>query len=147
MKRRPNRPRRPASQTKLRALRAAGWRYSTSREAWVHRAFNGRVGPVFIDPEYYNHPGVTETVEFAPERPMRPLVVTLESEERPPLPKRVQRPVVPANRTKVSVRLSETEEPRTVIVDGTPPRRGIDTVDLRTADAVVVPIKSARATG
>lgn len=124
-----------------------GWRYSTTREAWVHRAFSGRVGPVFIDPEYFNHPGVTETVQFDATKPFRPLVVSLTAEERPPLPKRVHERPVRRDRTKVRVQLSETEETRIVVVDGKPPRRGIDPIDLRTADAVVVPIKSARATG
>lgn len=127
-----------------------GWRYSTTREAWVHRAFNGRVGPVFIDPQYYNHPGVTETVQFDAVRPFRAPEVVVPSDERPALPRRPHRPRGPLparNLKKVKVALSETEEPRVIAVDGKPPRRGIDVVDLRTADAVVVPIKGARATG
>jgi hypothetical protein len=147
MSRRPNRPRRPASQPKIRALRLMGWRYSTTREAWVHRAFSGRVGPVFIDPQYYNHPGVTETVQFDANRPFRPLVVSLSAEDRPPLPQRAKAEPARRDRTKIKVQLSEADDARVVVVDGKPPRRGVDPDDLRTAGAVVVPIKSARATG
>ena len=127
-------------------MRVLGWRYSRTREAWVHRAFNGRVGPVFIDPDVYDHPGMTEPVEFAAVRPFRAAEVAL-LENQPPLPKRVQPPKVPTQRTKVKVALSETEEPRTVVVDGKPPARGVAVEELRTTSAVVVPLKSARATG
>lgn len=147
MTRRPNRPRRPASPAKLRALRAMGWRYSSTREAWVHRAFNGRMGPVFIDPDYYNHPGVTEAVHFEAVRPFRAPEVVMAEGDRPALPQRRRRPVVPKDQSRVKVRLPETEEARVVVVDGKPPQRGVDPASLSTTDAVVVPIKSARATG
>ncbi len=152
-----NRPRRPASETTIRALRIAGWRYSTAREAWVHRAFRGRVGPVFIDPQYYNHPGVTDEVHFeasltdvedfasfvdltAAERSDTPEIVIAEG-ERAPLPRRhTDR----RDLTKVKVRLSDSEEPRVVAVDGRPPRRGDETLVIRPIDNVV-PLKSAAA--
>ncbi|MCU1372219.1 MAG: hypothetical protein JWO77_3413 [Ilumatobacteraceae bacterium] len=124
-----------------------GWRYSTTREAWVHRAFSGRLGPVFIDPEYFNHPGVTETVEFDATGPFEPLVVSLTATDHPPLPQRVKAKAVRRDRTRVRVRLSDADDTRVVLVDGKPPRRGTDPIEMRTADAIVVPIKSARATG
>lgn len=154
MARHTNRPRRPASEATIRALRIAGWRYSTAREAWVHRAFRGRVGPVFIDPQYYNHPGVTDEVHFAAsttdleefidlaalESFAAPEFVIAEG-ERAPLPRRrTERRDV----TKVTVRLSESEEPRMVAVDGKPPRRGDERLVLRPVDNVV-PLKSAAA--
>lgn len=142
----PNRPRRPASAGKLRAIRILGWRYSATRGAWVHRAFKGRVGPVYVDPDHFLHLGVTEHVEFKAARPFRPSEVDM-LEAQPPLPQRPLPPKVPAERTKVKVRLSETEEPRTVVVDGKPPVRGVPVDSLRTTSAVVVPIRSARATG
>lgn len=67
---RPNRPRRPASPRKIQALRLAGWRYSNKRSAWVHRAFNGRVGPVFVDPTD-THPRIDETIVIDHQGPRR----------------------------------------------------------------------------
>ena len=67
---RPNRPRRPASPKKIQALRLAGWRYSSKRSAWVHRAFNGRVGPVFVDPSDV-HPRINEAIVIDHRSPRR----------------------------------------------------------------------------
>ncbi|MGN6695262.1 MAG: hypothetical protein ACTHN0_13890 [Aquihabitans sp.] len=67
---RPNRLRRPASPKKIQALRLAGWRYSSKRSAWVHRAFNGRVGPVFVDPTD-THPRIDETIVIDHQGPRR----------------------------------------------------------------------------
>lgn len=47
MSRSVNRQRRPVTRRQLTVLRAMGWRYSTTREAWVHRSRGGRRGPVF----------------------------------------------------------------------------------------------------
>lgn len=61
-----------------------------------------------------------------------------------PLPRRavvVKRPIIP-----VEAKLHAEEPARVVLVDGRPPRRGIDPRRLRPSDGVVVPIKSARAT-
>lgn len=51
MSRRSNRPRRTASHRQIRVLRLLGWRYSTTREAYVHRVRGGRRGPVFAVPQ------------------------------------------------------------------------------------------------
>lgn len=67
---RPNRLRRPASPRKIQALRLAGWRYSSKRSAWVHRAFNGRVGPVFVDPTD-THPRIDEAIVIDHQGPRR----------------------------------------------------------------------------
>ncbi len=48
MKRTSERPRRVVPQPLLPVLRLFGWRYSLGRSAWVHRAFRGRYGPVFV---------------------------------------------------------------------------------------------------
>lgn len=145
MKRRSKRPRRSASPGTIRALRIAGWRYSSARAAWVHRAFNGTVGPVFIDPQYHQHPGVIDAVVFeAPHRRTPPVVVP--KAERAPLP---QRPIpMKSDRlvTPVLMSLTGTEPPRVLLVDGRPPVRGMP-VPPPPAGRVVVPIKSARATG
>jgi hypothetical protein len=123
----------------IRALQIAGWRYSTTREAWVHRAFHGRVGPVFIDPQYYNHPGVTDIVDFGVARPFRAPEVVVAEGERTPLP---QRQKTRDDLPRVKVRLSESEEPRVVAVDGKPPRRGVESLVAHSIDNVV-PLKSA----
>jgi len=138
-----NRPRRIASPRKIRMLRLAGWRYSTSREAWVHRTFNGRVGPVFVDSDFEAHPGLTDLSLFdAP--PARMPVLLVPEDERAPLPRRETTPPTPV--TRVLARLADGEEARVVTVDGKPPQRGIE-VPTPPVEAVVVPIKSARATG
>lgn len=164
---RPNRLRRPASPKKIKALRIAGFRYSSKRSAWVHRAFNGRVGPVFVDPAD-EHPRISEAIVIDSEGPRRnsdrpaPALAPMPLPERPvhsldlhrpelaqlPLPPRPMKlGRKPSDVIRVKVRLSETEEPRVVRVDGRPPRRGVDPRTLATGDHVVVPLKSARATG
>lgn len=138
-----NRPRHRASKATLRALRLAGWRYSNAREAWVHRTFSGRVGPVFVDETYEPHPGLTDLSLFeAP--PVRLPVLIASEADRPPLPRRDSASTTKTSR--VLTRLAEGEEPRVVQVDGRPPARGVE-VPTPTPEGVVVPIKSARATG
>ncbi|WP_421118294.1 hypothetical protein ACE2AJ_12875 [Aquihabitans daechungensis] len=142
-RRNPNRPRRIASQGTIRALRIFGWRYSTAREAWVHRALRGRVGPVFVDRDFDPHPELTDLSLFDAPRVKTPLLLAPEG-ERPPLPRRDTTPAPKAAR--VFARLADGEEPRVVVVDGRPPLRGV-TFPEPVAEGVVVPIKSARATG
>jgi len=55
---------------KIQALRLAGWRYSSKRSAWVHRAFNGRVGPVYVDPAD-DHPRIDEAIVIDHQGPRR----------------------------------------------------------------------------
>jgi hypothetical protein len=62
------RKRKQISPHALRVARLVGWRYSTSRRAWVHRVAGGRYGPAFV----------TEEDEH-PVRPKRP---------KPALPRR-----------------------------------------------------------
>jgi hypothetical protein len=138
-----NRPRRRASRPTLRILRIAGWRYSNSREAWVHRTFNGRVGPVFVDDGYEPHPELTDLTLFqAP--PVRMPILLAAKDDRQPLPRRSAEPAPQVAR--VFTRLSEGEEPRVVVVDGRPPQRGVE-VPAPVPEGVVVPLRSARATG
>ncbi len=139
-----NRPRRAASPKQIRALRVLGWRFSTTREAWVHRSFGGRVGPVFRDPHTADDHGELDLRLFETMVAQRQPKVVVAPHERTVLPQRsvsVPRPV-----TAVRVRLHAAEEPRVVMVDGRPPRRGFDPRSLRIGNAVVVPIKSSRAT-
>jgi len=139
-----NRPRHRASKPTLRVLKLAGWRYSTTREAWVHRTFNGRIGPVFVDDSYEPQPELTDLSLF--EAPPVHLPVLIASEaERTPLPRRSAGSTA-SQTTRVLTRLSEGEDPRVVQVDGRPPKRGVE-VPTSTPDGVVVPIKTARATG
>jgi hypothetical protein len=144
MNRNMNRTRHRASKPTLRVLRLAGWRYSNTREAWVHRTFNGRIGPVFVDETYEPHPELTDLSLFeAP--PVRLPVLIAGEGERPPLPRRAASSPSTSS-ARVLTRLSEGEDPRVVQVDGHPPKRGIE-VPTPTPDGVVVPIKTARATG
>ena len=121
-----------------------GWRYSPSREAWVHRAMGGRVGPVFRDrDELIGQDSVVDTKLFESVVEARKPKVGVPAEGAAPLPRRavvVKRPIIP-----VEAKLHAEEPARVVLVDGRPPRRGIDPRRLRTDDGVVVPIKSARA--
>ncbi len=114
---RSQRPRRPASQPKIRALRLFGWRYSFSREAWVHRAFKGRVGPVFIDhePEGPSRP-LTEPDRGAfpiPEEARRaPEVLAFPSRALPILPgPRVQDPAPEARAERAPERVAPAPVP------------------------------------
>jgi len=142
-RRNPNRPRRIASSGQIRVLRLFGWRYSTAREAWVPRAFKGRIGPVFVDRGFDPHPGMTDLSLFDAPRAKKPVLLAPE-DQRIPLPRRdtTPRPEV----SRVFARLSEGEEPRVVVVDGRPPERGV-ILPAPVDTGVVVPIKSARATG
>jgi hypothetical protein len=137
MPRRPNRPRRAVTRRQLIALRAAGWRYSSTREAWVHRIGRGRIGPVFRlaadlgEPEH-NTPDLTLFEALVAARQPR----LVPAEQRTPLPRRIEaRPP-----TRVEVSLRPTEPPRPVVVDGRPPVRGTDPRVLRT-DGMVVPMR------
>ena len=142
-RRNPNRPRRMASPGTIRVLRLVGWRYSGAREAWVPRVFRGRVGPVFVDQSFDPHPGMTDLSLFEAPPAKTPILLAPEG-QRTPLPRRG----LAGDRgvTRVFARLSDGEEPRVVVVDGRPPMRGVP-VPPQQSDAVVVPIKSARATG
>jgi hypothetical protein len=138
MQRQKNRPRRPANKATIRALQLAGWRYSSTRDAWVHRAFRGRVGPVFVDPAALDHPGLIGPMEFIAAQPFRAEEVIIDDGPRPPLPRR---PRLRTDLTRVEVRLSEAEEPRVVAVDGKPPRCGREHLVPPRADNVV-PLRS-----
>ena len=137
-------PHRVASQAPdAPAHRLIGWRYSSTREAWVPRLFRGRIGPVFVDQSYDPHPGLTDLTLFeAP--PAKMPVLMAHPHERDPLPRRDAAPTREVSR--VLARLSDGEEPRVVVVDGRPPARGVP-LPAPTDDGNVVPIKSARATG
>jgi hypothetical protein len=118
-------------------LRFAGWRFSATRDAWVHRIGRGRYGPVFVargaEPTVIPEPdpSIYEAL-VASRRPK----VTVPPEQRPPLPQRAPAPSVAGPqalgrgserpKVRVEVQLDEAEPPRTVIVDGRPPERGID---------------------
>lgn len=138
MARRTNRVRRPVSENQLKIARALGWRYSASRDAWVHRFANGRRGPVLVPrTEEQENGGVLDLHLFEAMVAARmPKVVP--PEQRAPLPKRTaERPVY-----EVEVRLRGDEPPRRVQVDGRPPQRGVDPAALRPrADDVVVPLR------
>jgi hypothetical protein len=114
-----------------------------SREAWVHRSFSGRVGPVFVDDSYEPHPELTDLTLFHA-RPVHGPVLLGADGDREPLPRRTAEPAPAVSR--VFTRLSEGEEPRVVVVDGRPPRRGA-ALPTTAPEGVVVPLKSAHATG
>ena len=105
--------------------------------------FRGRVGPVFVDQSFDPHPGMTDLSLFEAPPAKTPILLAPEG-QRTPLPRRG----LAGDRgvTRVFARLSDGEEPRVVVVDGRPPMRGVP-VPPQQSDAVVVPIKSARATG
>lgn len=121
-----------------------GWRYSSTRGAWVHRYSGGRYGPVFIDRDAEITPNESsiDTKLFDTLMAARKPKVVLAADQRDALPQRevvVKRPIIP-----VEVQLHAAEPPRVVLVDGRPPRRGLDPRKLRSRKGVVVPIKSAR---
>ena len=121
-----------------------GWRYSSTRGAWVHRARSGRIGPVFTDREAEIAPNETsiDTKLYDTLMAARKPKVVLPADQRDALPQRavvVKRPIIP-----VEVQLHAAEPPRVVLVDGRPPRRGLDPRKLRNRKGVVGPIKSAR---
>lgn len=142
MSRRPSRPRRSVSKPTIKLLRAAGWRYSATREAYVHRLGDGRIGPVFCEhaPEVEEHSLPDTRLYEAMVAVRKPRIVP--EHEREPLPRRGEEPRVT---TVVEVALAAEEPPRLVVVDGRPPRRGIDPRVLKTP-GVVTSIKSRRAT-
>jgi hypothetical protein len=121
-------------------LRLLGWRYSIARDAWVHRIGGGHLGPVFRlageDGEPFNgqpDPSIYEAWVAAREaRDARQAHERREAPvgQRAPLPRR-SAPARPLTRVEVSLRPSEP--PRAVVVDGRPPRRGIDPHLLRPA--------------
>ena len=144
MSRRPNRPRRAVSKRTINVLRLAGWRYSSTRDAWVHRIGEGRIRPVFRDRDMVDEGQCTTDTRIfdAMMAAKQPKIVP--EHERTPLPRRAvteERPITP-----VEVQLAAEEAPRIVQVDGRPPARGRDPRSLRPTGGVVVPIKSARAT-
>lgn len=142
MSRRPNRPRRVVSERQLAALKALGFRYSVTREAWVHRVAGGRVGPVFVERGHVSPDGVPdEHLYQAMTTRRRPRLVP--EHERTPLPRRGAQPEISREVIPVEVSLRADEPPRVVQVDGRPPVRGIDPAALRKADGVVVPIRKA----
>ena len=154
MSRTSNRPRRIASKRQIAILRTLGWRYSASRGAWVHRALGGRVGPVYCSPDEIPIPQFDDSTiarfdlvraPVLPEHDIDPLSpevaqAPVASEPLPQRPRAAKRQVI-----QVEAQLHESEPARVVMVDGRPPRRGIDPRALRLDDGVVVPIKSARA--
>lgn len=137
-------------------LRLTGWRYSQTRDAWVHRIGRGRYGPAFVvrtaEPTVAPEPDPTIYEALVAAR--RPKV-TVPPAERPPLPQRATAPTITspqarplgAERPKirVEVQLDEAEPPRTVMVDGRPPERGIDPRTLGKG-GVVVRLHKRRAT-
>lgn len=132
------------SKRQLAALKLAGYRYSATRDAWVHRAFRGRLGPVFqahdasgVDLFPYDNTQF-ESLFTAGRIPRMP---PMEAEALPRRRIREQRRKVP-----VKTRLAADEPARLVHVDGRPPERGgiLPSNDLPIPGRVV-PIKSARA--
>jgi hypothetical protein len=121
-----------------------GWRYSIARDAWVHRIGGGHLGPVFRlkgeegepsnatpDPTLFEAWVAARAVQEAP------------GAQRTPLPRRTS-PTRPLTRVEVSLR--PTEPPRAVVVDGRPPRRGIDPHHLRAKQATaLIPQRAASA--
>jgi hypothetical protein len=116
----------------------AGWRFSATRDAWVHRIGRGRYGPVFVarGAEVHTVPEPDPTIYEALVAARRPKV-TVPPEQRSPLPQRTSSPLAdptPAAhalgserpKVRVEVQLDEAEPPRTVVVDGRPPERGTD---------------------
>ncbi|WP_426570940.1 hypothetical protein [Aquihabitans sp. McL0605] len=130
MARRSHRRRKVASPAQLRILRAAGWRFSPTRDAWVHRVLGGRIGPVFRDQDAIEGPARIDD-DLA-----RSMHAAIEGWQEPaPLPTRPDAtdpadqapPTTPATRptlTRVLAQLAPDELPRTVLVDGRPPRPG-----------------------
>lgn len=146
---RSSRPRRAASARQLRVLRLAGWRYSITRDAWVHWAFRGRVGPVFIDSDDHVPPGLitTERAQAAsPDDDLLDAMIAHLPAVRPPV---LEQPLLlerkPPTVKRVLARLPEDEEPRSVVVDGRPPRRGVER-SMAALRPVMVP-PPAQATG
>jgi hypothetical protein len=109
----------------------------------VHRTFNGRIGPVFVDDGYEPHPELTDLTLFEAPPVRMPILLGGEG-ERQPLPRRSTEQ--PPRVARVFTRLSEGEEPRVIVVDGRPPTRGVP-VPAAAPEGVVVPLKPARATG
>lgn len=132
-------------------LRLAGWRFSQTRDAWVLRFGRGRYGPVFVvRPD--EEPVVPEpdpTIYEALVAARRPKV-TVPPAQRPPLPQRAPAAMAPTvtspqaralggerPKVRVEVQLDEAEPPRTVMVDGRPPERGVDPRTLGKGGVVV----------
>lgn len=133
------------SPTTVRVITALGWRYSATRDAYVHRVAQGRVGPVFrvhdVDP--YPHAVDDPILVDALVSRRRPRVVLAEH-EREPLPRRAT--VEPRPKIAVEVALTESEPPRVVQVDGRPPQRGVDPAVLRPTGKLVAVRDASAAT-
>lgn len=125
-------------------LRVLGWRYSATREAWVHRIGKGRRGPVFVERRRHApneravdddrlYRAMAEQTEQTPPSDPPPRDEPADAVEREEPPEPEERPApprrIPANppalaRRKVRVRLDPDAPPKEVVVDGRPPRLG-----------------------
>ncbi|MFN8016983.1 MAG: hypothetical protein U0P45_02540 [Acidimicrobiales bacterium] len=140
MARRTNRVRRPVSDKQLKIARALGFRYSASRDAWVHRIGNGRRSPVLVARTAEQENGGVLDLHLFDAMVAARMPKVRPAEARTPLPRRTatERPVY-----EVEVRRRGDEPPRVVQVDGRPPQRGVDPAALRprVEDDVVVPLR------
>lgn len=131
----------------LKVLRALGYRYSYSREAWVHRFGRGRWGPVFTEVASLGvstmPPDVVrrleeQLIEVGP-------IQVLPPEDRTKLPQRAARR---RGDRLIPVRWLHEEEHKIVYVDGRPPTLGVvPPAEANLPRPTVVPIKRSRATG
>lgn len=128
MRHRSARTRRIASSRQLTVLRAAGWRYSVTRDAWVHRLLGGRIGPVFTDEQQPTH---EETLDLT-------LTGWIDATERAHAIQRERRQAVALGDlrevtdevidltarplTPVQIQLTGESDERIILVDGRPPR-------------------------